>query len=1138
MSSRPATAQEDPTPHARALTEAGSLIASALEPRAMLAQLAEVAIAYLADMCFIDLVTPEQKLERVAWTHRDPIQRAKQHVLPKLVVAAQGKHPINQAFCQANTVFVPEVTTAWMRSIAYNDEHYRFMASSGMISLIATPMVARGRVLGVMTLTRSHQHFTERDVQLADELARRAGVAVENAQLHRALEEQAEHMRMAVEAADLGTWGYNLATGEIVWSDRCKKIFGFGPDAAINYDIAMATIHPEDRARVTELVERAMDPASGGHYEAEYRVIKPDGSEGDVAASGRVFFEGGRPVRMMGTARDTTETRRAAQALEKSEALFRGTFDQSSVAMTIADLDGRWLRVNEAASKFFGYPPSELHALHYRDITFPADRDVIHRDLPRLIRGEVPAVREEKRYIRKDGAVVWGDVHISVVRDRGEQPMYITAIIQDITARKQAELSLKRSEESARLLAEMSAILGSSIDYEKTLTNVANLLVAHVADWCTIDLVDDKGELRRVKIAHRDPAKEHFALELQRRYPTDPNAERGATAVLRTGKSELMADIPDALIDAAARDAEHARILRELGLCSYICVPLTARGQRIGVLTLVTDKNSDRHYDEAALAFAEQIALRAATAVDNAQLLHRAVRELEQRKVVEQLLETEKERLAVTLHNIADAVLTLDVSGFVVAANRTAENMLGHDIVGQPLAAALHLADKECRTPELASRLYNAAEPVDLCRVARLTVKGQERLVDISGAAVRNKDAEHIGAVVVLRDVTERQRQEEELLKTRKLESLGVLAGGIAHDFNNILTAILGNLSLARMYIDKSTPVDEVLAEAERASVRARDLTQQLLTFSRGGAPIKKTSSIAELLRDTSAFVLRGSNISPEYRIAADLWAGRFDPGQISQVVNNLLINAKQAMPRGGKVIISADNMRVPELNPYGLRAGTYVAIVVQDYGVGIPAEHVDRIFDPYFTTKQSGSGLGLATAYSIVTKHEGFIGVESSPGSGARFTVVLPAMEGTSANADLPGKVARGRQERVLLMDDEVAIRHVGAALLRQLGYDVTVAADGAEAVALYRDAIRSARPFKAVIMDLTVPGGMGGQECLNALRALDPHVVALVSSGYSNDPVMAHHEAHGFAGIITKPYQLNELASALERVVQAPAA
>jgi len=1138
MSSRPATAQEDSTPHARALTEAGSLIASALEPRAMLAQLAEVAIAYLADMCFIDLATPQQKLERVAWTHRDPIQRAKQHVLPKLVVAAQGKHPVNQAFCQAKTAFVREVTTAWMRSIAYNDEHYRFMVSSGMISLIAAPMIARGRVLGVMTLTRSHHHFNEGDVRLAEELARRAGVAVENAQLHRALEEQAEHMRLAVEAAELGTWDWNVRTGEIVWSAGCKELYGVEPTVELNYETAMTAIHPDDRPRVADLVQRAMDPQSGGHFEAEYRIVKADGSERDLAALGRVFFEDGKPVRMAGTSRDVTDSKRAAQALEKSEALFRGTFDQSSVAMTIADLSGRWLRVNDAAANFFGYPPRELHALHYRDITHPEDRDVVHRDLARLVSGEVATVRAEKRYIRKDGGVVWGDVHISVVRDRSDQPMYLTAMIQDITARKQAELSLRRSEESARLLAEMSAILGSSIDYEKTLTNVANLLVAHVADWCTIDLVDDKGQLRRVKTAHGDVAKEHSALALQRRYPIDPNAERGAPAVLRTGISEMMADIPDALIDAVARDAEHARILRELGLRSYICVPLTARGQRIGVLTLVTDKHSDRHYDQAALAFAEQIALRAATAVDNAQLLHRAMRELEQRKAVEQLLETEKERLAVTLHNIADAVLTLDVSGFVVAANRAAEHMLGGDIVGRALAAALQLADKECRTSDLALRLFKAVEPVDLCRGARLTVNSQERLVDISGAAVRNKGAEHIGAVVVLRDVTERQRQEEELLKTRKLESLGVLAGGIAHDFNNILTAILGNLSLARMYIDELSPADEVLAEAERASVRARDLTQQLLTFSRGGAPIKKTSSIAELLRDTSAFVLRGSNISPEYRIGADLWAGRFDPGQISQVVNNLLINAKQAMPRGGKVVISATNTRLPEVNPYGLRAGPCVAIAVQDFGVGIPAEHVDRIFDPYFTTKQSGSGLGLATAYSIVTKHEGFIGVESTPGDGALFTVVLPAIEGDSAQGEAPKPVVHGHQERLLLMDDEPAIRHVGAALLRQLGYDVAVAADGEEAVALYRDAQRAARPFKAVIMDLTVPGGMGGQECLNALRALDPNVIALVSSGYSNDPVMANHEAHGFAGIITKPYQLSELATALERVLQVPAA
>ena len=513
-------------------------------------------------------------------------------------------------------------------------------------------------------------------------------------------------------------------------------------------------------------------------------------------------------------------------------------------------------------------------------------------------------------------------------------------------------------------------------------------------------------------------------------------------------------------------------------------------------------------------------------------------RDLTERKRAEESLAAEKERLAVTLYSIADGVITTDTHGTIVLMNKVAEELTGwtHTAAhGKPLASVLHVLHEKSRIPfvnpiAMVLREGGAAGMTGILQARN----GTERLIAQTGAPIRDRDANVIGAVLVIRDVTEKARLEQELQKSRNLESIGLLAGGIAHDFNNILTAILGNIALAKMYAKAGDPIYESLAEAEKAFGRARDLTQQLLTFSKGGAPIKTTASIAELLRDTTTFVLRGSNVRYEFKIAPDLWSARFDTGQISQVINNLVINAKQAMPNGGTVRIAAHNVELAG-NEKELAPGRYICITVDDEGIGIPREHLQRIFDPYFTTKQKGSGLGLATSYSIVKRHEGQIEVESKPGFGARFSVYLPASSETAPRSTESPSAPQLGEGRVLLMDDEETILRVGSALLRRLGYEVTVARNGDEVLHLYRQALAEGRRFDAVVMDLTIPGGMGGKECIVRLHALDPEVRAIVSSGYSNDPVMAEPAKHGFRAVVTKPYQLKELSNTLYAVISA---
>jgi signal transduction histidine kinase/ActR/RegA family two-component response regulator len=384
-----------------------------------------------------------------------------------------------------------------------------------------------------------------------------------------------------------------------------------------------------------------------------------------------------------------------------------------------------------------------------------------------------------------------------------------------------------------------------------------------------------------------------------------------------------------------------------------------------------------------------------------------------------------------------------------------------------------------------------------------------------------------------LSDITARRKMEDELLKIEKLESLGILAGGIAHDFNNILTAVLGNLSVAVLSAGSNDKLLKRLTEAEKACVRAQGLTHQLLTFSKGGAPVKDVVDISKLIVEGCRFALRGSNVGCEFSVPEDLMPVEVDQAQINQVVNNLVINANQAMPQGGTIRLEAKNVIVTPEEALPLEPGQYVRISVKDEGIGIPKDHIPRIFDPYFTTKQTGSGLGLATAYAIVRNHQGLITVESVLGRGATFHVFLPVSDKTLEHSEpvrerpVPGK------GKILLMDDEEAIRDLAREILTLLGYEVVLAKDGQDAVALYNEAKKSGDPFDAVVMDLTIPGGMGGGEAIRILRETDPEIKAIVSSGYSNDPIMAEYEQFGFSGVVAKPYTINQLSEVLSEVI-----
>ncbi|MBW1946800.1 MAG: response regulator [Deltaproteobacteria bacterium] len=507
---------------------------------------------------------------------------------------------------------------------------------------------------------------------------------------------------------------------------------------------------------------------------------------------------------------------------------------------------------------------------------------------------------------------------------------------------------------------------------------------------------------------------------------------------------------------------------------------------------------------------------------------------------LEKKLKENEQLLATTLRSIGDAVITTDVNGSVTFMNPVAESLTGwrqKDAVRRPLKDVFNIIDEHTgeQIEDPVTRVLRDGVAVGLANNTVLIAKdGTKRSIDDSGAPIKDCKGNIMGVVLVFRDITEKRRAERELLKADKLESLGVLSGGIAHDFNNILTSILGNISIAKMFARPGDKIFERLEEAENDCMRARVLTQKILTFSRGGAPIMKTAFISELLRDSASFALSGSNVRCEFSIPDDLWRIEVDEGQIAQAISNLIINASQAMPGGGVINLLAENIVVDEKQGIPLNNGGYVKISVTDHGIGIPKEHFQQIFDPYYTTKRGGSGLGLAIAYSIVKRHNGYIDVKSIPGKETTFSIYLPASPKEALAEKESGEKIRGGKGKILVMDDEKMIRDVVGDMLGILGYEAEFAKDGAEAVELYKKAEQSVRPFDAVIMDLTVPGGMGGKEAVRKLAEIDPEVKAIVSSGYSDDPVMADFRKYGFSNVVAKPYNIKELGDALYEVLK----
>ncbi len=794
--------------------------------------------------------------------------------------------------------------------------------------------------------------------------------------------------------------------------------------------------------------------------------------------------------------------------LRTSEERYRALFEGAVEGVFESLPQGGFKRTNPAMARMLGYGSSqELVELKPEEFSHLYVQPGRRKEFLAQLGARNDIADFESEVCRRDGTKIWISENVRAVRDKEGRLEYLQGFVTDITARKRAELALRRSETRYRVLFEHSPIAIIEFDYRPVLGWMNGLRSAGVTDlaaYLAANPQELESALRMAPLVGANDAAVRLyaansAEELIASYPRLFSAEvsgarRRIYLAMWEGCIEAENELPMSVLDGTARHVH-----------SHWWVPII---------------EGRPYYERTQLALLD----------------------LTEVKTVERALAAKRERLRVTLGAMSEGVVTVDPGGIVRFINDAA-----CELTGRTVAEAINRSiDEVCVLRHEKSgvlvhapvaSVLAADRVMDLpLHTAMLQKHGGKLLVEGRCAPMHDTAGRGIGVVMVLRDVTERARLELELLRASKLEAVGLLAGGIAHDFNNIMAVVMGNLTLAQLDPARSEKSARWLKEAERGALRARDLTQQLLTFAKGGEPVRSAVQLPEVVREAAEFALHGSSARCEFMVDAALWPANADKGQIGQVVQNLIINAAQAMPGGGVIRVTLGNAQVDKDAPGPLAAGRYLSLTIADTGTGIAPEHLARIFEPYFTTKEQGTGLGLATVYSIIKKHRGHVAVESEFGRGTTFRLWLPAAQAEPAapvSSHSPFDPIRGR---ILFMDDEVGICEMAKELLNQLGMEATAVTDGAAVVREYGAARAAGRPYDVVMLDLTVPGGMGGLQAMRELLKLDPQVRAIVSSGYSTDPVLANHREHGFRGVVPKPFLLPDLAETIRAVLAQP--
>lgn len=961
------------------------------------------------------------------------------------------------------------------------------------------------------------------------------------------------------------------------------NVLGYPPEDMVGRRVFEFT-HPDDMAGARQTFEKAKNNSGtitgfGGRYR------HANGSWVDLETKVTNLLNQPNIQGMLVNARDVTDRKKAEEALRLSEMRYHSMIEQAPDAIIIADSHYNITEVNANICALLGYSQEEFLNQNFLELFTSKEKTQASQLLQTL--DESGKVTSEFLLRGKNNSLVAVDINIAKVGANT-----IQAIIRNISDRKKNELELHhRAQEFSALVEnahDVIARLDRNLRYiyinsaieKATGFKPPEVVGTSLSDWAlpninigrvleTARKVLDTGQAAVYDFSYQTPNGEHwYEVQLAPEFAPDGTvssmlsishdvtALKKAEMALRESEKGFRLLFANNPLPMWVYDCETFRFLEvnsttleEYGYSREEFLNMTLLDIRLPQdSAALISAAKQRNGSTTKAGYAKHL-LKNGNLIDVEVTSHQiefngrrarlvVSRNITSRKQVENALAAERELLAVTLRSIGEGVLAVDTTGRIMLVNRQAEIILAckqAEVIGSPLAKVFQLAGGSEQIAKLVVTPENVGSHGSYENQTLTALDGTKHQVSLTCAPIYDHSSTIIGTVIAFQDVAEKQKLAEARIQASKLESLGLLAGGIAHDFNNLLTAAMTNLSLLRLPHLKPDELETFLGDTEKALMRSRDLTQQLLTFAKGGAPVKKTARLPEIIKESVSFTLHGSNVQAMLLLPDDLWPAEVDRGQLSQVIQNIVINAVQAMPNGGTIRIKGNNLTVDAGGALPLASGNYVKISVHDEGSGIASENLPKIFDPYFTTKTHGTGLGLATSYSIIKRHDGYISIQSELGKGTVVEFYLPTSTKTmSKETESSTKVAlNSGRGRLLIMDDEVSIRNATSKLLGRMGYEVVVANDGNAALEQYKAALLEARPFAAVVMDLTIPGGMGGKEAIKHLLEIDPQAKAIVSSGYSNDSVIANYQEYGFKGILVKPFRLEDLTKVIEQVI-----
>ncbi len=1016
-----------------------------------------------------------------------------------------------------------------------------------------------------------------------------------NKSLHQEIlerEKAEKELELTVNATTESIWKWETTKNKIEYGNHFFRMLGYNPDKfKSSKDIHEQLIHPDDLRLLEEYSGNFLKNREDV-FSTNFRVKANNGGYRWISSQGKVVEKdkNGKPLRLIGSHRDITSRKTIEDELRFQSMLL----DQIQDLIIATDLEGRINYVNEAVVKIMKRNRSELlgetvHALGEDPVKGATQNEIIEKTLQNgNWTGEV--VNLDSR-----GQLHTIETRTSIVKDSENKPLGMVGISTDITHRKQIEENLRASEEKFRSAFEASpvgmALVGLDGSFISVNSKTEELLGYSAKELLKLKYQDithpdditvsDKNykELIEGKIN---------SYALRKRYLRKD--KKTVTAVLSIssikdskGKPLMsIAQLQDITKRVEAETALKESEERFRGAFQYASTGMflasldgnftdvnNAASRILGYsrkellnknfrdithpddLQLSDDKLSrlmsgefDSYSTEKRYVHKNGSTIHAILSAsilrdenNQPKMLISQIQDITEKVKAENALKESEERYRHFIQNFQGIAFRGTLEYIPVFFKGLTEKITGYKeeefMAGNPpWDGIIHKDDLD--------EYYRDSKP--LFETPGYSTDREYRIIRKDGGIrwvheyihnIYDDSGKPLYVQGSLYDITEKKQLEEELLKAEKLESIGILAGGIAHDFNNILSGVLGNISLAQVYDQTGKAVDEVLHDAEAATIRAKELTNQLLTFSRGGAPVIKTESIEGLIRESARFSLHGSNVSFKIKAENDIPNVSIDAGQISQVFNNLFINADQAMPSGGTVSIIIKNLHDSDALPPQLKKGRYVKIKVSDTGSGISKDDMDRIFEPYFTTKEKGSGLGLATSYSIIKQHGGLIQVDSASGGGTTFTVFLPAAEGKRQKAAKDSQEIIRGEGKILIVDDDPNVQDVARRMLESLGYKVTSSVTGEEGLQTFKHHMTEGSSFDLIIMDLTIPGGMGGKDLISVILDIEPDTRAIVVSGYSQDPVLSKYSEYGFKAAISKPFKIQELSQIVHKVI-----